>query len=99
MTARALCPFSPFGMMGSEGGKSGGISPVIYRICVAVRAESYYKFVEPSNDQIVRPLDLMFQRVRVGRVSEEVVKQVQEAIFSGDLRKSCCRRPTWQNVP
>lgn len=27
----------------------------------------------------------MFQRVRVGRVSEEVVKQVQEAIFSGEL--------------
>jgi len=27
----------------------------------------------------------MFQRVRVGRVSEEVVKQVQEAIFSGTL--------------
>ena len=28
---------------------------------------------------------MMFQRVRVGRVSEEVVKQVQEAIFSGLL--------------
>lgn len=27
----------------------------------------------------------MFTRVRVGRVSEEVVKQVQEAIFSGEL--------------
>lgn len=27
----------------------------------------------------------MFQRVRVGKVSEEVVKQVQEAIFSGQL--------------
>ena len=27
----------------------------------------------------------MFQRVHVGRVSEEVVKQVQEAIFSGEL--------------
>src|SRR5437667_6771268 len=27
----------------------------------------------------------MFQRVRVGRVSEEVVRQVQEAIFSGTL--------------
>jgi DNA-binding FadR family transcriptional regulator len=27
----------------------------------------------------------MFRRVRVGRVSEEVVKQVQEAIFSGQL--------------
>ena len=28
----------------------------------------------------------MFQRVRVGRVSEEVVKQVQEAIISGELK-------------
>src|SRR5438876_11280414 len=27
----------------------------------------------------------MFQRVRVSRVSEEVVRQVQEAIFSGTL--------------
>ena len=27
----------------------------------------------------------MFQRVRVGKVSEEVVKQVQEAIFGGLL--------------
>src|SRR5262245_41639224 len=27
----------------------------------------------------------MFTRVKVGRVSEEVVKQVQEAIFSGEL--------------
>ena len=27
----------------------------------------------------------MFQRVKVGRVSEEVVRQVQEAIFSGEL--------------
>ena len=28
----------------------------------------------------------MFTKVRVGRVSEEVVKQVQEAIFSGELK-------------
>jgi GntR family transcriptional regulator, transcriptional repressor for pyruvate dehydrogenase complex len=41
--------------------------------------------MSPGFGRTIHPIH-MFTRVRVGRVSEEVVKQVQEAIFSGELK-------------
>src|SRR5437870_10798932 len=53
-------------------------------ISVAVRTEYYYKFVEPSNDQIVRPLGQCFN-------ASELVEYQRKS--SGRSRKPSFREP------
>src|SRR5438128_4335116 len=62
-------------------------------ISVAVRAEYYYKFVGPSNDQIVRPLSQCFNASESVEYQRKSSNRFRKLSFQARLvRATGCRR-------